>query len=250
MNTKAASPQPVSRAATFFSVGLLAACIAAMSVGCVTENVIQLQAKPKDAGKAVDSDLDAGDATSATADASVDKAAACASSFGTGLTKAFGRLDGTVLAVVQPKDQQCPLPNSDHVILQVMVAGDVYRMVINIQSDFGTDPRVRYAQVGHALVGSAWSEGWHAPASLDYVGDLGVHADVDGFTPYALPDLAAKIAADIDIGDKVSVYADSSGGASAHKIHRNLGGDDGAIVLHAASSAPKFMLFHFDTQDF
>ena len=68
--------------------------------------------------------------------------------------------------------------------------------------------------------------------------------------PSSLPELSKKITADIEIGDQVSVYADSSGGASAHKIHRNLGGDDGAIVIHANSGSPKFMLFHFDTQTF
>lgn len=244
-------PPQVKRVAKLVSGTLLALCLVALGAACTTENIIQLQAKPKDGGKAVadgsgDPPVDAGPQS----DGSVDKAAACAVSFGSGLTKASGRLDGTVVAIVQPKDQQCALPNRDHVILQVMTGGDIYRMVINIQSDFGADPRVRYAQLAHPLVGPAWSEGWHVPAGLDYVNDLGVHANQSGFTPYTLEELSPKITADIDIGDKVSVYADSSGGASAHKIHRNLGGDDGAIVLRANSNAPKFMLFHFDTQDF
>jgi hypothetical protein len=53
----------------------------------------------------------------------VDKAATCASSFGNALTAAFGRLDGTVRAVVPPAHPTCPRPNSDHLILEVDSGG-------------------------------------------------------------------------------------------------------------------------------
>src|SRR5262249_7095216 len=71
----------------------------------------------------------------------IDKAANCAATFGQALTSSFGRIDGAVLAVVKPSDTQCPLPNSDHVILQVTMNGEAYRLVVNVQSDFG-DPQV------------------------------------------------------------------------------------------------------------
>lgn len=228
-----------------------ASVLGALTACSSTETIVYVK---RDAGTKPPTDaaidLDAGSTPDDASDASKDKAAACASEFGTALTKAFGRFDGTVVAIVQPKDQQCALPNNDHVILQVKGGGAVYRMVVNIQSDFGPDFRVRYTKVDHTLIGGGWAEGWHAPAQLDYVGDLGVHKNANGFTPFTLEDLSVQITADIDIGDKVSVFADSSGGASAHKIHRNLGGDDGAIVLHADSAAPKYLLFHFDTQNF
>lgn len=178
----------------------------------------------------------------------IDKAAACAATFGESLTNAYGRLDGTVLAVVQPKDTQCPLPNNDHVILQVTMNGEAYRMVINIQSSFG-DPNVRYLALDHALPPPAWSEGWHTGIALDYVADLGLHT-TSPFTPHPLAELSQVITDAITIGQKVSVYATSSGGDSAHKVHRNEGKTDGAIVLDPDSAKPKMLLFHFANQAF
>jgi hypothetical protein len=46
------------------------------------------------------------------------KDAACASSFGDALTAAFGRVDGTVVAVVAPGTERCAMPNRDHVIVR------------------------------------------------------------------------------------------------------------------------------------
>lgn len=179
----------------------------------------------------------------------VDKAAACASMFGDALTNAFGRADGTVLAVVQPEDTQCPLPNNDHVILQITMNGAAYRMVINIESSFG-DPNVRYLEMEHALPAPAWAEGWHTGLTLDYVNDLGLHTTSSGFTPHPLAELSGIVTDAITIGQKVSVYTTSSGGSSAHKIHRNEGKTDGAIVLDPDSAHPKMLLFHFANQTF
>ena len=67
-------------------------------------------------------------------DATTDKSAACASTFGQSLTNAFGRLDGTILAVVFPGNQTCAAPNSTHVVLQVTMGGAAYRMVVNVMS--------------------------------------------------------------------------------------------------------------------
>ncbi|APR82065.1 Hypothetical protein A7982_07414 [Minicystis rosea] len=177
----------------------------------------------------------------------IDKAKDCAATFGQALTSAFGRADGTVLAILKPSDTQCPLPNDDHVILQITMNGEAYRMVINVQSDFG-DPQVQYLAIDHALPGPAWSEGWHTGLALDYVTDFGVHAN--GFTSYPLAELSDVIADAIALGQKVSVYAESSGGSSAHKVHRNGNNTDGAIVLGADGPAPKVMLFHFANQTF
>src|SRR5262247_3992728 len=77
----------------------------------------------------------------ASPDASTDKSAACASTFGTALTNAFGRLDGTILAVVMPGNMRCAMPNSTHVVLQVTTNGAAYRMVINVLST-SSDPHV------------------------------------------------------------------------------------------------------------
>ncbi|WP_206079653.1 hypothetical protein [Polyangium spumosum] len=177
----------------------------------------------------------------------VDKAKDCADTFGDALTDAFGRVDGTVLAVVKPTDTQCAMPNDDHVVVQVLMDGKVYRMVVNVQSSFG-DPDVRYLETSHVLPGPAWAEGWHTGISLDYATDLGVGAEA--FAPFDLPTLSDVIADAIPLGAKISVYAHSSGGASAHKVHRNSGAEDGLIVLDPEGAAPKMLLFRFANQVF
>jgi hypothetical protein len=66
-----------------------------------------------------------------------------------------------------------------------------------------------------------------------------------------MDELVGKIASELAIGSKVSVYAWSGAGRpeSAHKIHKNTGaGTDGAIVALEGSS--RFLLFHFDGQTF
>ncbi len=174
----------------------------------------------------------------------IDKAGPCTGTFGQALTNSYGRVDGTVLAVVQPKDTQCPMPNNDHVILEVTMLGAVYRMVVNVQS-MSADPDVRFVSWPHALPAPAWAEGWHTGVTLDYVADFGVH--VADFKPVALTPLSAMIADAITLGQKVSVYTTSSGGSSAHLIHRNDGKVDGAIVLDPDTASPRALLFHFPT---
>ncbi|MDI1447242.1 hypothetical protein QHF85_24470 [Polyangium sp. 6x1] len=179
--------------------------------------------------------------------APVDKAKDCAATFGDALTSAFGRADGTVLAIVKPTDTQCAMPNDDHVVVQMIMNGQAYRMVVNVESSFG-DPNVRYLETTHAMPGPVWEEGWHPGLNLDYVTDLGVQGDA--FTPYDMPTLSDMIADVIPLGEKISVYAHSSGGASAHKVHRNTAAQDGVIVLDPEGAAPKMLLFRFSNQVF
>src|SRR4051812_39193939 len=82
-----------------------------------------------------------GETPDAPAPDASDKSAACASTFGNALTNAFGRLDGTVLAVVAPGNQRCAMPNGTHVVVQVTMDGAAYRMVVNVLSTSG-DPHV------------------------------------------------------------------------------------------------------------
>lgn len=193
----------------------------------------------------------AGGSGGATTTAPVDKAADCIDGeedLGKSLTSAFGRLDGTVLAVVQPTDTECFLPNDDHVVLQVLWNGEAYRMVVNVMSGFG-DPDVHYGLLDQAPAGIVWEEGWHPGVSLDYVNDLGVHSGE--LTQYPMLELSQKMADEITLGQKVSVFAHSDNNpSSTHKIHRNGGGEDGAIVLDPDSEAPRTMIFHFANQAF
>ncbi|MBI5538240.1 MAG: hypothetical protein HY898_36295 [Deltaproteobacteria bacterium] len=184
----------------------------------------------------------------ASADAS--KAAQCASAFGDELVQGYGRIDGTVLAVVGTQDKQCTLPNNDHVVIQVVMHGKVYRMVASVLSTIG-DPNVGYLEKQAPLAGPAWSEGWHLNVPLDYVTTFGVHTG--DFTGHPMLELEQLVTAQIDIGAKISVFAtnnNSSYQSSAHLIHRNKTNQDGAIVIAPDSANPKYLLFRFANQNF
>jgi hypothetical protein len=196
---------------------------------------------------------DAAVAVDAPADvtADVNKAAACASTFGTELVSGYGRLDGTVLAVVPPADNACALPNSDHVILEVTMHGAAYRMVVNVHSDLAGDQRVQMKEVQAPLLGGDWSEGWHVPAALDYPSALKVH-DRD-FTPYEQAPLVQRMTDFLTVGEKISVFATNNNSSytdSAHLVHYVGGNQDGAIVVGAATASPTWLLFHFSSQVF
>ncbi len=182
-----------------------------------------------------------------TSTTSIDKAKDCTDTFGSALTNAFGRVDGTVLAVLKPTDLQCPMPNSDHVIIEVVMNGAAYRMVVNVKSDFN-DPDVDYLAIDHALPAPAWSEGWHPGLALDYAADFGVKSTE--FVSHPMAELSDLVVDEIPLDSKISVYASSSGGASAHKVHRNDGKIDGAIVLDPTGQKPRALLFHFSNQTF
>jgi hypothetical protein len=174
----------------------------------------------------------------------------CASTFGASLTEGFGRIDGIVYAVQKPSDTQCTMPNSDHVVLQVLMGGAVYRMVVNVQGS-GADTRLWLLKVQHALPAPAYAEGWHADAQLDYVTTLSVHT-TDAFTPYEMDPLVTEVAGELHVGDPISVYATVGAGRpeSAHLVHRNATNQDGAIVLAPSSATPSLLLFHFADQTF
>jgi hypothetical protein len=209
-----------------------------------------------------DASVDAGAADAGLDAAPVDRAAHCAiecngpapegqTCFGSELTSAFGRLDGTLLAVQRPSDTGCALPNGDHLIVQVLMHGAAYRMVVNVLSDGrnGTDTRLRFADVAAPLPAPAWEEGWHPGLVLDYVDTLDVH--VDDFTPYEMDALMDEVASRLTLDQPISVYGTSEDRPSgAHLIHRNTTGQDGAIVVGPTSDDPHFLLFHFDGQVF
>lgn len=180
----------------------------------------------------------------------------CASSFGDQLTAGFGRIDGTVWAVQRPSDQTCTMPNGDHLIVQVLMNGAVYRLVTNVKSDRpAPDVRVQMHVSSGAdavpLPAPGFAEGWHTGDDvwIDYVHHFGVHAEQ--FVPQEQDALVEDIAARIHVGDPISIYAQSGAGRpdSAHLVHRNGHGKDGAIVLNP-TTAPTYLLFHFAEQSF
>jgi hypothetical protein len=189
----------------------------------------------------------------AVSDAAVDgavlpdgKASACASTFGSALTNAYGRLDGTVLAIVEPGNTVCAMPNSTHVVVEVTANGAAYRMVVNVLST-SSDPHVWLGEHDAPLAGDPWAEGWHAGVELDYVSTLAVTKAM--FTQADETAAVARIENALVPGAKVSVFATSSGGDSAHLVHRNATNQDGAIVL-SPDTAPHYLLTAFPEQTF
>jgi hypothetical protein len=198
-----------------------------------------------------DPDADAPDATPVDASPDAGKDAMCASTFGNTLTAAFGRVDGTVVAVVAPGTERCAMPNRDHVIVQVDFGGAVYRMVVNVRSN-GADPDIRVRSLTAPLPAPAFAPGWHPGLSLDYPRDLGVHGGA-GWEALDLVEATSWIAAPIDVGAPIAVYATSSGGTfshSTHLVHRNGGNADGALVIDPTGPSPRWLLFSFADQTF
>jgi hypothetical protein len=193
--------------------------------------------------------LDGASDAQTDAPVSASKAARCATDFGGELAAPFGRMDGTVLAMVKPTDQQCTQPNRNHTIIQILSGGKVYRMVVAVVSTrAGVAPDVRFASVQRPLPAPAWADGWHVNAPLDYVSTLNVHnAD---FVATPKDQLVQLIDDAIALDSKISVYATTQGGPSAHLVHRNKENADGAVVLNPDSAKPTFLLFHFDQQAF
>ena len=186
-----------------------------------------------------------GSSAKAVPDAAVD-ASACASTFGSALTNAYGRLDGTILAVVEPGNMQCAMPNSTHVVLEVTMAGAAYRMVVNVLST-SSDPHVFLDELDAPLAGDAWAEGWHPGVQLDYVSTLAVTKAM--FTQADQAAAVARLETELVPGAKISVFATSSGGSSAHLVHRNATNEDGAIVV-TPDTAPHYLLTAFPEQTF
>jgi hypothetical protein len=181
-------------------------------------------------------------------DNDVNKAATCATSFGDALTNAFGRLDGTVVAVVPPNDQTCAMPNMTHLVIQVEWNGAAYRMVVDVLSDEG-NPNVSFYELDAPLKDGAWAEGWHPGVNFDYVLTLGVHST--SFTSMTQAHLVAKVTSEITLGSKISFFATSMDEpTSAHLVHRNETNQDGAIVLNPDSASPHYLLFCFSDQTF
>ncbi len=159
----------------------------------------------------------------------------CSDTFGRALTRAHGRLDGRVYAVVPRSSKRC---NGDrgHVHLQVLANGGIYDVAINTSSN--------ELELEAPLLGSTWSEGWHPGVRLDYADDLGVHDEDLGSID------SAALRADLASADRVAVFMTGYGTGGGHLVHRHGGDADGAIVLDPTGASPRYYLFAFDNQSF
>ncbi|HEY4238292.1 MAG TPA: hypothetical protein VGM88_00675 [Kofleriaceae bacterium] len=168
----------------------------------------------------------------------------CTSNFGSGLTEAFGRLDGYLVAIVPPGGGPCNA-DSDHVHLQIQMNGDIYDVAITA-SDTSTDD-VHTTTIDNPLIGPAWSEGWHTGTLVDYVA-LGKHStDIPLQTK---EQITSAVTADLATVNHISVYGTGYGPDGAHLVHRNGSGHDGLLVTEPLSTPAHLRMFSFSDQTF
>jgi len=161
---------------------------------------------------------------------------ACTDTFGSALSAEYGRMDGFLVAVVKPGTGGCRA-DSDHLHLQILVAGAVYDVAVNVGSDVLSTTR------DETIDTAPWSEGWHPFDGIDYTA-FGVHsADVT---------TAANVQTiddDFATTNHISIYATGYDNTGAHLVHRD-NGQDGAIVTHVLSAVPHVRVFRFTDQSF
>lgn len=186
-------------------------------------------------GKAVDGLLDAVDGTPTRQP--------CTNQFGSALTSVYGRLDGYLVAIVQPGANNCN-GDSSHVHLQVKMNGAIYDVAVNVGST-GTTDDVHTTTRDIPL--PQWSEGWHPGVLEDYV-SLGVHSTDLPLEPRS--QIASEVTADLANVNHISIFGTGYGPDGAHLIHRNGGGHDGMIVMTPLSSPSHVRMFSFTSQAF
>jgi hypothetical protein len=167
----------------------------------------------------------------------------CTSSFGNGLTRDYGRLDGILVAVVDPGGGPCNA-DRDHVHLQILSKGSIYDIAINVDGD----APVSTATINKSLTGIPWTDGWHTGFNLDYA-SLGVPAA--NFTGSSKAEIVSIIKNELANVNHISVYGIGYGSDGAHLIHRNgTGGRDGVVVTQPLSKPAKWRMFRFSDQQF
>lgn len=170
----------------------------------------------------------------------------CTSNFGNALSSNFGRLDGYLVAIVQPMNGACNA-DQNHVHLQIKMNGDIYDVAVNVGEESGTQD-VHSTTLEHGLPGPAWAEGWHTGAALvDYV-SMGVHSTDMPLETAA--GLASEITTDLATANHISVFATGYGPDGIHLVHRNGHGTDGLIVTEPLSTPSHARLFSFSDQAF
>jgi len=185
---------------------------------------------------AVDSTLDAIDGTPVRQP--------CTSQFGNALSNnVYGRLDGTLVAIVQPGGGPCNA-DSDHLHLQIKMNNAIYDVAVNVGSTGGVDDVHTTTREKELPV---WSEGWHPGVLEDYV-SLGLHST--DMTLETRNQLAAEVTAELASVNHISVFGTAYGPDGAHLIHRNGQGHDGLIVTNPLSTPAHVRMFSFTDQAF
>lgn len=174
----------------------------------------------------------------------------CTDTFGAALTATYGRMDGFLVAIVPPGPTTAPCrADTTHVHLQVLISGAVYDVAVNVGTNNVATNDVHSSTIEHALIGPAWSEGWHTNVSVDYAA-LGVHANAMPLRTQT--ENVDALMTDLATANHVSIYATGySTDDGAHLVHRsNVGATDGLVVTHPLSPISHARLFSFSTQTF
>lgn len=173
----------------------------------------------------------------------------CTSQFGKALPSAgtFGRLDGYLVAVVDPGTTSGCNADDSHVHLQISMSGAIYDIAIDVTDGTTHMDDVHTGTLDIAMPGEPWAEGFHTGESVDYP-TLGVHAaDLPLLTK---AQMIAAIDGDLATANHVSIFATTYGGDGAHLVHRNGGKHDGLLVTVPLAATPHLRLFSFSDQTF
>jgi hypothetical protein len=149
-------------------------------------------------------------------------------------------MDGYLISIVAPGSQHACNDDTGHVHLQVEIGQGVYDVAVNTDT--------LYDELDAPLPGGAWSEGWHTDMALDYAQDLGLSSSA--FTSSTPAAMATKIEGELAAANHISVFATGYGPTGAHLVHRNVSGQDGALILDPLSPTPHLMVFRFSDQSF
>ena len=171
----------------------------------------------------------------------------CTGTFGSAMTATFGRLDGVLVAIVDPNTTTSCRGDDNHIHLQVRVNGSIEDIAVNSASTSG-NPNIDFLAVNSSLKGGAWSEGWHPGVQLDYPSNLGVSSGQ--FAERTPTQLTTAVDSALASANHVSIFTTGFDATGGHLIHRNGSSHDGAIVINPLSASPRYLLFHFTTQSF
>ncbi len=169
---------------------------------------------------------------------------ACTSSLGSALKGSFGRLDGTIVSIVDPGGSSKCNGDSTHIHLQVLMNDAIYDVAINVDGGY-------WYQADVPLPGSPWAEGYYED-SLDYTTDLGVKSTQ--FTSISQSALSTALEQQLATVNHITtygtIYTGSDAGSGMHDIHFESKGKDGAIFLQPLSADAHMILFRFSGDTF
>jgi hypothetical protein len=159
----------------------------------------------------------------------------------------YGRLDGTLVYIVDVGTGQECNGDDSHVHLQIRVGSSVYDVAVDVGK--APNDEVGMLQQTIAVPGGVWSEGWHSSVSLGY-STLGLHST--SFPVVSPSTVATQVEQLLANTNEISIFCKGyPQGDGCHDVHYEDGdGEDGAIVLDPTSAMSPVLFFRFSTQTF